>query len=84
VLGNRSMRDPSVEIVSPDPRPALAIQIRTDLVPAGDRRWTGTIYNRENGKTYSCVVTLLPTGQMKVRGYVGLPMFGRTAVWHRP
>jgi uncharacterized protein (DUF2147 family) len=84
VLGNRSMSDPSVALTSPDPRPALGMQLLTDLVPAGDRQWTGSVYNRENAKTYSCVVRLLDTGRLEVRGYVGLPMFGRTAIWHRP
>jgi uncharacterized protein (DUF2147 family) len=84
VLGNRSMIDPGVEMTSPDPRPALGMQILTDLVPAGEHAWTGSIYNRENAKTYSCVVTLLNPGELRVRGYVGLPIFGRTSIWHRP
>ncbi len=84
VLGNRSMRDPDVEMQSPDPRPALGMRILTDLAPAGDGRWTGSVYDRESAKTYSCVVTLLDTGELAVRGYVVLPMFGRTALWHRP
>ena len=84
VLGNRSMRDPSVEMVPADSRPALGMQILTDLVPAGDNQWAGYVYNREDGKTYSCVVTLLDTGQLKVRGYRVLPIFGRTSMWHRP
>jgi uncharacterized protein (DUF2147 family) len=84
VLGNRSMSDPTVEMQPADPRPALGMQILTDLRPAGDARWTGYVYDRERGKTYSCVVTLLDTGQLKVRGYVVLPVFGRTSIWHRP
>jgi uncharacterized protein (DUF2147 family) len=59
------------------------MQILSDLVPAGDQRWTGSVYDRESGKTYSCVVSLLDTGELSVRGYVFLPMFGRTALWHR-
>lgn len=84
VLGNRSMRDPSVEMVPADPRPPLGMRILTDLAPNGERQWSGYVFDRESGKTYSCRVTLLASGQLKVRGYVGLPMFGRTAVWHRP
>lgn len=84
VLGNRSMSDPNVAMVPADPRPALGMKILTDLVPAGDGEWTGYVYDRENAKTYSCTVTLLASGQLKVRGYVGLPIFGRTSIWHRP
>ena len=43
----------------------------------------GTIYNPEDGKTYSCTLTLLDTKSLKVRGYVGLPMFGKTQIWKR-
>ena len=43
----------------------------------------GTIYNPEDGKTYSCTLTLLDTKTLKVRGYVGLPMFGKTQIWKR-
>ena len=84
VLGNRSMSDPQVEMVAADPRPALGTRILTDLAPAGDGRWSGYVYNRENAKTYSCVVTLADGGMLAVRGYVVLPLFGRTSTWHRP
>ena len=43
----------------------------------------GTIYNPEDGKTYSCTLTLLDTETLKVRGYVGLPLFGKTQIWKR-
>ena len=43
----------------------------------------GTIYILEDGKTYSCTLTLLDTETLKVRGYVGLPMFGKTQNWNR-
>ena len=43
----------------------------------------GTIYNPEDGKKYSCTLTLLDTETLKVRGYVGLPMFGKTQIWKR-
>src|SRR5262249_19243664 len=84
VLGNRSTRDPRVEMVPGDPRPALDMRILTDLTPSGEREWYGYVYDRESAKTYSCRVTLAPDDQLQVRGYIGLPMFGRTAVWHRP
>jgi len=40
----------------------------------------GTIYDPKNGKTYSCKIT--PDGdKIKVRGFVGFSMLGRTTVW---
>ncbi len=46
-----------------------------------DKVWSeGTIYDPNNGKTYNCTMTL--TGdKLNVRGYVGISMLGRTAVW---
>lgn len=43
----------------------------------------GQIYNGENGKTYSANISLQPDGTLRLRGYVGSPMFGETQVWKR-
>lgn len=83
VLANRSMSDPSAAMAPADGRPALGMQILSDLKPSGDQQWTGTIYNRENAKTYSCRVTLAAPDRLEVRGYVLLPLIGKTQVWRR-
>ena len=43
----------------------------------------GTIYSGENGKTYTANVSLQPDGRLRLRGYVGIPLFGETQVWTR-
>ncbi len=43
----------------------------------------GQIYNGEDGKTYSANISLQPDGKLRLRGYVGSPMFGKTQVWTR-
>ena len=43
----------------------------------------GSIYDPENGKTYKCVMTLVDDNNLKVRGYVGIQMLGRTDAWTR-
>ena len=43
----------------------------------------GKIYNGENGKIYSANISLQPDGKLRLRGYVGSPMFGETQVWTR-
>jgi uncharacterized protein (DUF2147 family) len=51
----------------------------------GDRWTGGEILDPENGAVYR--VTLTPSAdgrQLEVRGYVGLPLFGRSQVWQRP
>jgi uncharacterized protein (DUF2147 family) len=46
--------------------------------------WTnGTIYDPENGSTYSCNISLKDKNTLEVRGYVGISLFGRTETWKR-
>ncbi|MCM0606993.1 MAG: DUF2147 domain-containing protein [Xanthomonadaceae bacterium] len=42
----------------------------------------GNIYDPDNGKTYSCKMKL-DGDVLKIRGYVVIPLFGRTTVWTR-
>ena len=49
-----------------------------------DYEWgDGKIYDPENGKTYSCYLTLKDGNTLSVRGYVGISLFGRTETWTR-
>jgi uncharacterized protein (DUF2147 family) len=43
----------------------------------------GHIYNGENGKIYNANISLQPDGKLRLRGYVGTPMFGETQLWTR-
>ena len=43
----------------------------------------GQIYNGENGKIYNANLSLQPDGKLRLRGYVGSPMFGETQIWTR-
>lgn len=42
----------------------------------------GTIYDPEEGKTYSCRMKL-DGAQLNIRGYVGVSWLGRETVWQR-
>ena len=42
----------------------------------------GEIYDPETGKTYSCKMSL-EGNKLKVRGYIGISLFGRTAYFER-
>lgn len=47
-------------------------------------QWSGgTIMDPLNGKTYRCMITVVGNGQLNVRGYIGVSMFGRTQSWFR-
>lgn len=80
VLANRSMSMPGATMAG---APGLGVKVLSALRPAGEGRWIGRLYNRENGKTYDCLVTLPADGQMEVRGYVGAPAFGQSQIWTR-
>lgn len=66
-------------------RPLMGINLLKDFVNVGDGKWEkGTIYNPEDGKTYSCNIEMMENGKkIKVRGFVGISLFGKTQVWPR-
>jgi uncharacterized protein (DUF2147 family) len=43
----------------------------------------GKVYNGEDGKTYSANISLQPDGRLRLRGFVGTPIFGKTQFWTR-
>lgn len=94
VLANRSMSRDGAAMEAVDSRPALGMTLLKDFVPAqtGDggaqvSQWTGEIYNRENGKTYRCQMSLqtTPAGatELVLHAYVGIPLLGKTQRWQR-
>jgi len=65
-------------------RPIIGMDLMTGFTHDGGDVWSGgTIYDPENGKTYRCKLTLVAPGELKVRGYVGIALLGRTTVWTR-
>lgn len=49
-----------------------------------DDEWSGgTIYDPQSGKTYKSYMSLEDNNTLSLRGYIGLPMFGRTSTWTR-
>lgn len=58
--------------------------ILTGFKYAGDNVWNdGKIYDPENGKTYSCKITLQKNGNITVRGFIGVSLLGRSTNWKR-
>jgi uncharacterized protein (DUF2147 family) len=43
----------------------------------------GTIYDPNNGKTYSCTIKTKKPNELEIRGYVGISLLGRTTIWTR-
>ncbi|QQG36158.1 MAG: DUF2147 domain-containing protein [Micavibrio aeruginosavorus] len=41
----------------------------------------GKIYKADEGDLYNATLQMLPKGNMLVRGYVGMPLFGKSQTW---
>ena len=66
-------------------RPLCGLQILTGFQYAGDNIWNaGEIYNPDDGLTFSSTMKLAPEGSLKIRGYIGISVFGKTVEWVRP
>jgi len=64
--------------------PILGLVLLSDFKFDGDDKWDeGEIYDPESGKTYSSYLSLKDNNILKVRGYVGISLFGRTETWTR-
>lgn len=79
---------PKVDLNNPDKaqqsRPIMGLPLIQGFRYAGDDVWSdGTIYDPDSGKLYSCKLTLMMDGTLRVRGYVGISLFGRTEIWTR-
>ena len=60
------------------------MNILSGMKADGDHYEGGHILDPNNGKTYKCKMELDDKGKkLKVRGYIGVPMLGRTQVWLR-
>jgi uncharacterized protein (DUF2147 family) len=57
--------------------------IISDLTPAEPGFWTGHITNPDDGKVYSIRVSVDPDGRLHMRGFIGIPLLGKTTIWTR-
>jgi uncharacterized protein (DUF2147 family) len=75
---------PRTDDNNPDPllqnRTLLGMNLLEEYGYNGSR-WEGKIYDPESGNTYSSRMSVDRKGQLNMRGYIGAPMFGRTAVF---
>lgn len=64
-------------------KPLKGLQLMYDFVydPKQSRWVDGKIYNPDEGKTYSCYMEILEDGTLKVRGFIGVSLLGKTRIW---
>ena len=61
----------------------IGMEILWNLEKEGDEWGDGKIMDPENGKTYGCYIALETPNKLKVRGYLGFSLLGRTQYWIR-
>ncbi|MCA1324376.1 DUF2147 domain-containing protein [Herbaspirillum sp. alder98] len=65
-------------------QPIIGLTVLSGLKKDGDEYSGGQILDPANGKIYKSKLTVLDDGKrLNVRGYVGMPMLGRTQTWVR-
>jgi uncharacterized protein (DUF2147 family) len=74
---------------NPDPalreRPLCGLRILIGFRLVKETSWSaGHVYNPNDGRTFSSTIDLEHDGSLRIRGYVGLSLFGETMEWVRP
>lgn len=66
-------------------QPIIGMTILSGFIQVSKIKWSGgTILDPDNGKYYKAQLVLTDQGKtLKVRGYVGMTLFGRTQTWKR-
>lgn len=79
---------PRIDRENPDPskreRPILGMNLLWGFTYSGGNRWEdGQIYDPREGKTYKGKMTLETPDHLKVRGFIGISLIGKTNEWTR-
>lgn len=65
-------------------QPIIGMTILSGLKKDGNEYTGGEILDPQEGKTYKTKAKLTDNGnKLEVRGYIGVPMLGRTQTWQR-
>lgn len=64
-------------------KPLIGLEIIENLSLEDGLYTGGTITDPESGKVYKCYLELESNNKLKVRGYIGFSLLGRTQYWLR-
>lgn len=65
-------------------RPIIGLIFLSGFTQKSQTRWeNGKIYDPKSGNTYSCSMELDGPEKLKMRGFIGISLIGRTDVWTR-
>lgn len=79
---------PRLDSHNPDPalrkRTILGLPLLEGFRYVGHNLWEGgKIYDPDDGEKYGCKIWLDGANRLKLRGYMGISLFGRTETWVR-
>ena len=64
--------------------PMVGLNLLKNFTFDGTSNWAGgTIYDPTKGSTYKCTMKFSDPKTLDVRGYIGVPSFGRSETWTR-
>jgi len=64
-------------------KPVMGLVIIRGLTKDDEEYNSGRILDPESGKLYKCYIELEEVDKLKVRGYIGFSLLGRTQYWQR-
>ncbi|MFA5298697.1 MAG: DUF2147 domain-containing protein [Lutibacter sp.] len=64
-------------------KPIKGMMIIDGLTKDGNEWSGGKILDPKTGKEYKCYIALESPDKLKVRGYIGFALLGRTQYWHK-
>ena len=89
-IPNHPNGEPRRDVYNPDPSKRNQTNVGIVIIKgftyneAADEWENGTVYNPGSGKTYRSYMRLEESGnKLKVRGYLGISLLGKTVVWLR-
>jgi len=66
-------------------RPLCGLKVLNGFRQTKKNTWSeGQIYNPASGKILDSTISLLQDGSLRIRAYLGMPLFGKTLQWVRP
>jgi uncharacterized protein (DUF2147 family) len=63
-------------------RPLMGVTIVLGMKPSGPEKWSGQVYNAEDGKTYEARITITDPNTLKLRGCIFVPLC-KNQTWTR-
>lgn len=64
-------------------QPIIGLVILENFKKDGDEYNKGTVVDPNTGDSYKCYLKLTSENKLKVRGFIGISLFGRTDYWMR-